>query len=185
MKENPFSGTNERRVLKVFVAYDHPEAVLRAELLCGEMEAADEFPFKLQPWRFNEAATMDETPLRLAAATDIFVISWSAPEGPPEKIFPWVLDWAVHRTVANATLAALPVGAALGDRATPQVLHRLRQLAATTGIVFVCDWTEGLTPHRPGFSSALHDREQSLTPTMMAILGEHRYVPRIDWGLNE
>src|SRR6188768_3120888 len=106
MKENPFFGTSERRVLKVCVAYDHPEALMRAEALCVQLEAADKFPCKVHPWRFSDAPALEVTPLRNAAArTDILAIAWSIPEGPPESVFQWVLDWAVHRTVTNATLA--------------------------------------------------------------------------------
>lgn len=165
------------------MAYDQPETGARAESLCARIEDAQEYPFEIQPWRFN-ATTAAELNVRNAVThADIFVLAWAAVDGPPEFLFQWVLDWAVQRSVTNATLAALPVGAALTNSAP--VFHRLRQLAAATNLTFVCDWTEGLTAHRHDFATTMHDREQLLTPTMAGILAERHSDPRPDWGLNE
>lgn len=185
MADNPPGGLIESRVVRIFVAYDQPDAGVRAESLCAQLEDAEQFPCEVQPWRVNEAAA-GETHVRNAAANaDILVLAWSTPAGPPEFLFQWVLDWAVHRSVANATLAALPVGEALAGKTVTHLFQRLRQMAAAAGLVFVCDWTEGLTPHRQGFSSAMHDREQMLTPTLIGILAERHSEPHMDWGLNE
>ena len=185
MPDNPSPGLSEPRVVRIFVAYDQPEAGVRAEALCAQLEAADDYPFEVQPWRCNPAAASEPHVRNAAAHADILVLAWSAPAGPPEFLIQWVLDWAVQRSVASATLAALPVGAALAGTVAAPIFHRLRQLASATGLVFVCDWTEGLTPHRQGFASGLHEREQMLTPTMMGILAERRGEPHLDWGLNE
>jgi len=172
-------------VVRIFVAYDQPEAGLRAEALCAQLEQADDFPFEVQPWRCNAAAAAELHVRNAAQHADILVLAWSSPAGPQEYLFQWVMDWAVLRTVANATLAALPVGAALATEAATPVLQRMRQMAAASDLVFVCDWTEGLTPHRSGFSSAMHEREQLLTPTMLGILAERYTEPHMHWGLNE
>jgi len=185
MPDNPVPGLTEPRVLRIFVAYDQPEAGVRAETLCAQLEEADDYLFEVQPWRFSPAAAGEQHVHNAAVQADILVLAWSAPAGPPEFLIQWVLDWAVQRSVANATLAALPVGAALAGTAATAVFQRLRQLASATGLVFVCDWTEGLTPHRPGSSPALLEREQMLTPTMLGILAERHAEPHLDWGLNE
>ena len=185
MPENPLGGSSEPRMVRVFVAYDQPATGVHAEAMCAQLESADEFPLEIQPWRFNPVAAGEFHVRNSAAHADIFVLAWCAPDGPPEYVFQWVLDWAVQRSVANATLAALPVGEALAGKAVTHVIQRLRQMATATGLVFVCDWTEGLTPHRQGFSSALHDREQTLTPTLIGILAERHAQPHMDWGLNE
>jgi len=185
MPDNHPGGSSGPRVVRIFVAYDLPDAGVRAESLCTQLEEADEFPFEVQPWRFNTAAAGEYHVRNAAAHSDILVLAWSAPQGPPEFIFQWVLDWAVHRSVANATLAALPVGEALAGKTATHVFQRLRQMASAAGLIFVCDWTEGLTPHRQGFSSELHDREQMLTPTLIGILAERHSEPHMDWGLNE
>ena len=185
MPDNPPGGFSEPRVVKIFVAYDQPEAGVRAEALCAQLEDADEFPFEVQPWRCNPAAAAEFHVRNAAIHADILVLAWATPAGPPEFLFKWILDWAVHRSVANATLAALPVGAALAGTTTTTIFQRLRQMASASGLVFVCDWTEGLARHRAGFSSAMHDREQMLTPTMLGILTEPHTEPHLDWGLNE
>ena len=185
MPDNSPGGLREPRVVRIFVAYDQPEAGIRAESLCAQLEETDDFPFEVQPWRYNPAAAGEAHVRSAAAHADILMLAWSSPLGPPEFLFQWVLDWAVQRSVANATLAALPVGAALaGTTATP-IFQRLRQLASATGLVFACDWMEGLTVHRSGFSSAMQEREQLLTPTMLGILAERHSEPHLDWGLNE
>ena len=92
---------------------------------------------------------------------------------------------AVAPTAVPAAGALVPVGMAVTTSVATPILQRLRQMAAASDLVFVCDWTEGLTLHRPGFSSALHEREQLLTPTMLSILAERNAEPHLHWGLNE
>jgi hypothetical protein len=185
MTDNPQGGLIEPRVVRIFVAYDHPEAGERAEALCAQLERADEFPFEVQPWRANPTAARELNVRNAATHADILVLAWTTPEGPPEYLFQSILDWAMNRVVANATLAALPVGAALTATTSAPVFHRLRQLASANGMTFVCDWSEGLAPHPPAMATELHDREQLVTPTLLGILAERHLEPHLEWGLNE
>jgi hypothetical protein len=185
MSNQPLPGLCQPRVIKIFVAYDRTEAGVRAETLCAELDTADDFAFEIQPWRFNPHAAGDLNVRNASRHADILVLAWATPDGPPAPIFDWVLDWAVQRAVPNATLAALPVGDALAGVAAAPILHRLRQLASASNLIFVCDWTEGLSPHATDFSTALHQREQQLTPTLIGILEERHTEPHLDWGLNE
>jgi hypothetical protein len=185
MPANPHSGLIEPRVIKIFVAYDQPEAGDRAEALCAQLEQADEFPFEVQPWRANPVAVRELNVRNAATHADILVLAWASPEGPPEYLVQSVLEWAVNRVVPNATLAALPVGTALTASTSVAVFHRLRQLASANGMTFVCDWSEGLAPHPPEMAAVLHDREQLVTPTLLGILSERHLEPHLEWGLNE
>jgi hypothetical protein len=185
MPDNPQSGLIEPRVLRIFVAYDQPEAGARAETLCTQIEDAKAHPFEVQSWRFSTIAAGEAGVGNTATHADMLVIAWSTPAGPPENLFKWVLDWAVQRSVANATLAALPVGAALAGTGATPILHRLRQLATAAGLTFACDWTEGLTLRQQEAAPTLQDREQIMTPTLVGILAERHSHPHLHWGLNE
>jgi hypothetical protein len=184
MPDNLSKGLSGSRVVRIFVAYDQPEAGDRAEVLCAQLEKADEFPFEIQPWRANPAS-ISESHVRLAAThSDILVIAWAAPEGPPSYLLESVAQWLAQRAVLNATLAALPVGAAVNATASTAVFHQLRHLASAQGMTFVCDWTEGLAP-RAGERAELREREQLVTPTLLGILAERHLEPHLEWGLNE
>lgn len=184
MPETQSGVAGRSRVVRIFVAYDKPEAGERAEILCAQLEQADEFPFEVQPWRANPTAAAEAHVCNAATQADILVVAWAAPEGPPEYLLNSISDWLVKRSVVNATLAALPVGAALGATTSAPVFHRLRQLATSQGITFVCDWTEGLAPRQRELQE-LQEREQLVTPTLMAILTEQHLEPHLEWGLNE
>jgi hypothetical protein len=184
MQFNPSGGFEKPRVVKIFVAYDRPDAGVHAEKLCADLEAADEFSFEVQPWRANPK-TASESHVRAAARpADIMVLAWADPVGPPEYLFQWVLDWAVSREVINATLAALPVGDTVVGEAKP-VIQRMRQMASAASLVFVCDWSNGLKYRAAGLSQELQEREQIVTPTLAAILAAQHAEPHLEWGLNE
>jgi hypothetical protein len=185
MRAKLSGGSSESRVVRIFVAYDRPEAGDRAETLCAQLERADEFPFEVQPWRANAVAATDALVHTAACNADIFVVAWAAPEGPPEFLFQFVTTWGSRRSVPNATLAALPVGEALLGPTASSIFHRLRQVAGNHGLTFVCDWTDGLTLQPGDFSHHLHEREQLVTPTLLAILAERHFEPHLEWGLNE
>lgn len=185
MQDNPSTGLREPRAVKIFVAYDQPEAGVRAEELCAQLEGTDEFSIEVQPWRINELAASEDRVRNSAIPADILVLAWSVPEGPPEFVFQWVMEWAMHRSIPNATLAALPVGKQASTAINAAIFHRLRQLCSATGMVFVCDWSEGLRPHAMGFAETLQKRQQEVTPTLVNILADHHVEPHLEWGLNE
>lgn len=185
MQDNPSTGLQQPRVVKIFVAYDQPEAGVRAEEMCAQLEEGGELSFEVQPWRANAAAASEIRVRNTATPADIMVLAWSAAAGPPEFLFQWVMEWATHRSVPAATLAALPVGEAMKAGNGAAIFHRLRELCSAAGLIFVCDWTEGLKPYATGFAETMHQREQEVTPTLLNILADRHAEPHLEWGLNE
>jgi len=178
---------SEPRAVCIFVAYDHPDAGARAKALCERLGHSEDFDFDLRLESF--VALQVASPSLFSPPevlhTDILVVAWTQAITLPTGLIDWLSMWALRRKVADAALAALPLVTGGSSAVAAPGIHQLREVAAAHQLTFICDWTGGLGIPHDDFQSELRQREQTLTPTLAAILSDSHFDPHLDWGLND
>src|SRR5258705_7926540 len=139
MRENSTIRLSEPQAANVFVAYDLREAAVRARDLCEHVDEEINIPLQLKLWRFEDIASPAQSDSAIADAetSKLILIAWAQPEGVPASIIGWLENWARRRVIANAVLAALPLGGQVDEEYVSPTLALLQRIAFEHKLPFV------------------------------------------------
>ena len=170
--------TSAAAPVRVFIAYDHPEAASRAELACARLQQASGFDIGIKLWRFDilkhpEAQRDVEQD---ATGADMVMVAWNDPGKLPQPAMHWLDQWAQNHSGQRAALAALPVGPA--HAAGPEVIKSLQHIARRNRLDFLCEKAAGTT-------QAVSPSDTAASPPSLSASTSAEGDSYAHWGIND
>lgn len=169
--------TSAASPVRVFIAYDHPEAASRAELACARLQQNSGFDIGVKLWRFDilkhpealQAVEQDAT------GADMVMVAWNGPGKLPQPAMHWLDQWAQNHSGQRAALVALPVGPA--HTAGPEVIKSLQHIARRNRLDFLCEKPAAMTRSSPADVAA--------SPPSLSASSSTEADAYSHWGIND
>jgi hypothetical protein len=180
-EENAFDATTNAVI--IYEEFDYATKA-KATLERAAQRTDETTHWGVRLWRVDVLKLPLAAEAALAEAVEAHLIMLAVRQVQP--LLPWLMDWlerwATRRQIQEAALAVWGGGSAHTrlSRATPE----LSQFAGRHGLSLILDDNALVEDKSSIFTSDLHKREVSMTPTLQHIL-EQSERGHQHWGLNE